>query len=109
VQTGDLPGALKEFETAAGLDPRDVVALSYAGWIAVLGDAPDKAFPRLVQAETVDPDYPDAHAFRGIALLRTGGDRADAVAELQRYLQLAPDGPMTQQVRDVLSQLGQQP
>jgi hypothetical protein len=75
----------------------------------VLGDAPDKAFPRLVQAETVDPDYPDAHAFRGIALLRTGGDRADAAAELRRYLQLEPDGPMTQQVRDVLDQLGQQP
>jgi Flp pilus assembly protein TadD len=108
-ETGDLAGALREFNTAATIDPTDVVALSYSGWIALLAGSTDKALPRLAQAEAVDPGYPDAHAFRGIALLRAGGDQAEAVAELQRYLQLAPAGPMTQQVRDVLTELGQQP
>jgi len=107
--SGDLGGALREFEAAATLDPRDVVALSYSGWIAMLGGAVDKALPRLDQAEAADPGYPDAHAFRGIALLRSGGNRAEAVAELRRYQQLAPDGAMRQQVRDVLSQLGETP
>jgi hypothetical protein len=75
----------------------------------MLGGAVDKALPRFDQAEAADPGYPDAHAFRGIALLRSGGDRAEAVAELRRYQQLAPDGAMRQQVRDVLSQLGETP
>lgn len=108
-QTGDLTGALREFDTAASLDPTDPVALSYSGWIALLAGSPDKALARLAEAESADPGYPDAHAFRGIALLRAGDDATEAVRELQRYLQLAPGGPMTQQVQDVLAQVGQSP
>ena len=108
-QTGDLPGALKEFDAAVSADPNDAVALAYSGWIALLAGSPDKALDRLAKAEATAPGYPDAHAFRGIALLRSGGDPAEARAELERYLQLAPDGPMTQQVRDVIKQLGSQP
>jgi Tfp pilus assembly protein PilF len=108
-QTGDLPGALEEFDAAVAVDPDDAVALAYSGWIALLAGSPGKALERLSRAEAAAPGYPDAHAFRGIALLRAGDDPAEARAELQRYLQLAPDGPMTQQVRDVLSRLGGQP
>jgi tetratricopeptide (TPR) repeat protein len=108
-QTGDLPGALEEFDAAASVDPHDAVALAYSGWIALLAGSTGTALDRLARAEAAAPGYPDAHAFRGIALLRAGGDPAEARAELQRYLQLAPDGPMTQQVRDVLRQLGGQP
>jgi tetratricopeptide (TPR) repeat protein len=108
-RTGDLPGALKEFDAAVSVDPNDAVALAYSGWIALLAGSPGKALERLSRAEAAAPGYPDAHAFRGIALLRAGDDPAEARAELQRYLQLAPDGPMTQQVRDVLSRLGGQP
>jgi len=104
-QTGDLAGALKEFDAAVAVDPNDTVALAYSGWIALLAGSADKALDRLDRAEATAPGYPDAHAFRGIALLRSGGDRAEARAELERYLQLAPDGPMTQQVRDVVKQL----
>jgi len=108
-QTGDLPGALKEFDAAVSADPQDAVALAYSGWIALLAGSTDKALDRLAKAEATAPGYPDAHAFRGIALLRSGGNPAEARAELERYLQLAPDGPMTQQVRDVIKQLGDQP
>jgi tetratricopeptide (TPR) repeat protein len=108
-QTGDLPGALKEFDAAVSADPADAVALAYSGWIALLAGSPDKALDRLARAEATAPGYPDAHAFRGIALLRAGGDRAEARAELDRYLQLAPDGPMAHQVRDVLGRLGDTP
>jgi tetratricopeptide (TPR) repeat protein len=108
-QTGDLPGALKEFDAAVSADPKDAVALAYSGWIALLAGSTDKALDRLTEAEATAPGYPDAHAFRGIALLRSGGNPAEARAELERYLQLAPDGPMTQQVRDVIKQLGDQP
>jgi tetratricopeptide (TPR) repeat protein len=87
------------------VDPGDSVALAYSGWIALLAGSPDKALDRLARAEAAAPGYPDAHAFRGIALLRSGGDAEEARAELERYLQLAPDGGMAQQVRDVLRQL----
>jgi tetratricopeptide (TPR) repeat protein len=108
-QTGDLPGALKEFDAAVSADPKDAVALAYSGWIALLAGSTDKALDRLTEAEATAPGYPDAHAFRGIALLRSGGNAAEARAELERYLQLAPDGGMTQQVRDVLKRVSGQP
>ena len=108
-RTGDLPGALQEFDAAVSVDPKDAVALAYSGWIALLAGSTDKALDRLARAEATAPAYPDAHAFRGIALLRSGGNAAEARAELERYLQLAPDGGMTQQVRDVLKQVSGQP
>jgi tetratricopeptide (TPR) repeat protein len=109
LRTGDPTGALKEFDAAASADPRDVVALAYGGWIALLAGSTDESLRRLDRAEAADPGYPDAHAFRGIALLRSGGDRAAAAAELRRYLQLDPGGVMDQQVRDVLAQLSSPP
>jgi Tfp pilus assembly protein PilF len=104
MQAGEFAAALEEFDKASRLDPRDVVALTYSGWIAYLAGSPEKALPRLAQAVAADPSYPDAHAFRGIVLLRSGSDAAAARAELEQYLTLVPDGAMSEQVKAVLEQ-----
>jgi tetratricopeptide (TPR) repeat protein len=109
MQDGDVVGALREFDEAVRLDPQDAVALSYSGWIAYLAGSPQKALPRLTQAVAADPAYPDAHAFRGIVLLRADQDPAAGRAELEQYLRLVPDGPMSEQVKRVLAQTGAAP
>jgi len=108
-QAGDVSEALREFDTAASLDPGDALALAYSGWITLLAGDTGRALDRLNRAEAADPGFPDTHAFRGITLLRSGGNRDEALSELQRYLELAPGGALAQQVRDVLGQAAPPP
>jgi tetratricopeptide (TPR) repeat protein len=103
--SGDLPGALKQYLTVLDSNPRDVEALTYAGWISYLGGVPKKALPLLTQAEAVDPKYPDAHAYRGIVLFKTHTSRTEAASELKTYLRLVPNGQMSGQVSAVLAQV----
>jgi tetratricopeptide (TPR) repeat protein len=103
--SGDLAGALKNYLAAIDRDPRDVEALTYAGWISYLGGVPAKAMPLLDAAVRADPTYPDAHAFRGIVLFKARQDRTGAAGELRQYLRLVPDGQMSGQVRAVLAQV----
>lgn len=99
---GDLTGALRGYIAALQADPRDVEALTYAGWLGFLAGSPHKAVPLLEVAVRTDPSYPDAHAFLGIVLLRSHQQQAAAMAQLRQYLRLVPSGQMSQQVRRVL-------
>jgi tetratricopeptide (TPR) repeat protein len=124
----EVADAVAEFDTASRLDPKNAEAPAYAGWLVFLaarsqsGD-PQAASPpsgdvnatgevaskltasalrRLDQAVAADPDYPDAHFFRGMVLLRGRNDPAGAVPEFERFLALAPDGPQRDEVRSLL-------
>jgi hypothetical protein len=124
----EVAEAVAEFDTAARLDPGDAEAPAYAGWLVFLaassqsgdpqaaqppsGDVKETgavaseltaaALRRLDQAVAADPDYPDAHFFRGMILLRGIDDPSGAAAEFERYLALAPEGPQSEQVRQLL-------
>jgi tetratricopeptide (TPR) repeat protein len=102
---GNLAGALKQYLTVLNTNPSDVEALTYAGWISYLGGLPNKALPLLTHAEGVEPNYPDAHAFRGIVLFKSDHKRSEAAAELKTYLRLVPNGQMSGQVSAVLAQV----
>jgi cytochrome c-type biogenesis protein CcmH/NrfG len=104
----DLPHALEQYDAAARIEPGDAEALAYGGWIAVLSGDSDGGRARLDRAVATDASYPDAHALRGLALLRAG-ERADAAGELRRYLELAPNGPLAAQVAAVVDRLGSGP
>jgi cytochrome c-type biogenesis protein CcmH/NrfG len=104
LQRQDLPGALVQYDAASAGDPANGEALAYAGWIAVLTGNDQEGRARLDRAVSADPSYPDAHALRGLALIRAG-EAAAAVDELGRYLELAPGGPLATQVQAVISRL----
>jgi cytochrome c-type biogenesis protein CcmH/NrfG len=108
LQQQDLPAARVHYDAASARDPSNAEALAYAGWIAVLSGNDQEGRARLDRAVTADPAYPDAHALRGLALMRDG-DAATAVEELRRYLELAPRGPLTPQVEAVISRLEGRP
>lgn len=101
----DLHGALVQYDAAARIEPGNAEALAYGGWVAALTGDTDGGRARLDRAVSADASYPDAHALRGLALMRAG-DGAGAVVELRRYLDLAPDGPLAAQVAAVVDRLG---
>jgi tetratricopeptide (TPR) repeat protein len=110
--------AVREFDAAARLssgNPRVAAeAQAYAGWVVFLASRSDQSDPgvageltgsalqRLDAAVSADPDYPDAHFFRGMVLFRGRNDAAGAVPEFERYLALAPDSPLAPQVKTLL-------
>ena len=118
LDSGDVGDALQEFDTAAKLDPSNAQAHAYAGWIVFLaarGADPkaaaslnDGALRRLDAAVAAQPDYPAAHFFRGMVLLRGKNDAKGAVPEFERYLALAPSGPEAPQVQQLLDLARQQ-
>jgi tetratricopeptide (TPR) repeat protein len=106
--------ALEEFDAAARLAPADAESRAYAGWILFLvaGSAPADQQPQLLAAAVTrldaavaaNPQYADAHFFRGMVRFRGQNDARGAVPEFQQYLVLAPQGPLADQVRSVLAQ-----
>ncbi len=111
---GDVVEAVQQYDAAVRLDPTNPEALAYSGWILVLAGisdpragTTDAGLERIDQAIEADPRYPDARVFRGMALLNTG-DPGGAIPELERYLELAPDGPLGAQVDAMLEEARRQ-
>ena len=105
MQAQDLVAALEQFDAVVERDPEHVEALAYGGWIAEL-TAAGGAGERLDAAVTADPGYPDAHALRGLYLMRRER-HTEAIAEFDAYLQLAPAGPLAPQVEQVRARLAE--
>ena len=107
IEQGDLPGALEQYDAASEIEPSNAEALTYGGWLAVLNGSPD-GLERLDRAVAADPEYPDAHALRGLARMRSG-DRTGALTDLTHYLELAPQGPLAPQVQQLIDELAAAP
>lgn len=113
---GDLAGALRQYDEVTRLEPDNAGALAHGGRILYLTASrtvPDQAAElvaaaraRLDQAVAADPDHADARFFRAVLLAEERLDREVAIADAQRYLVLAPDGPFAAAARSLLSDLG---
>jgi cytochrome c-type biogenesis protein CcmH len=96
----------------------DDLARGAALLLALIREQPENqsAYQRLITAYLRAEDYPDAGAatdalaaiapdspdlpfFRGLIALRGSGDRQAAIAQFDRFLQLAPDDPRAVMVR----------
>src|SRR5438045_1411526 len=80
--------AIHEFGAAARLDPSQPEPQTYAGWAGALlaqqvKDAQarrpllDASLARVSEVTQKFPDYPDAHALKGVILYRFRGDAKD--------------------------------
>jgi len=120
LEAGEPTEAVKEYVTAARLDPKNPEANAYAGWVSFLAaqsanadpktaaELTDRALTRLDAAVAVADTYPDAHFFRGMVRLRGKNDPKSAVPDFERYLALVPNGPLNDQVKALLDQARQQ-
>jgi tetratricopeptide (TPR) repeat protein len=91
---GEYDAALELYDEVIADDPNNVEALTYRGWTLFLNDDED-ALPSLVDATTVDPNYPDAHAFLAVLFFRLGLPEQSLLA-LDRLDQLDPPPEMQQ-------------
>lgn len=86
---GDMAGAIAAYDEALELQPSNVEALTYRGWLTSRQGDLAGAGPYLDDAVAVDPDYPDVRLFRAIVALEEG-DGASAARDLAAFDSLDP-------------------
>ena len=108
--------ALKLYDKVLANDPDNVEALTYRGWLLFQASADeftDRALQSLDRAVLVDPQFPDAHFFRGYVLAHGKNDPAAAVPEYRAFLATNPPAEFRQRVEQELNlalcDLGQAP
>lgn len=79
--SGDLEAAVAIYDEVLELQPSNVEALTYRGWLTARSGDLDRAAAYLEEAIATDPQYPDAHLFRSIVALDQG-EVERAAAEL---------------------------
>ena len=119
IESQEWSEAVKQYLTAAKLDPRNPEANAYAGWMLfqvaqspngdpkTVTELMDGALGRLDAAVAAAEDYPDAHFFRGMVQFRGKNNPKAAVPDFERYLALVPNGPLNDQVKNLLDQARQ--
>ena len=120
LESQDWSEAVKQYLAAAKLDPTNPEANAYAGWMLyqvshspnadpkTAGELVDGALTRLDAAVVAAADYPDARFFRGLVQVRGKNNPKAAIPDFERYLALVPNGPLNEQVQQVLDQARQQ-
>jgi hypothetical protein len=103
VGMGDIPRAVDLYSQVLAVEPDNVEALTYIGWLTVLSATQDQTSADEVvrerfqsgllllrQATVVDDTYPDAHCFLGIAFFRFLDDAEAAGSEVDKCLASDP-------------------
>ena len=102
---GNIVAAVGEYQKVLNSDQTNIEALTGEGWLLAQTGQPallNKGLAMLVQAEKINPAYPAAHVYRGIALLGEG-DYTDAIPELQWYLDNHPAANLKAEVAAALT------
>ncbi len=115
VRLGRLRTAGAELDKVLSLTPNDPVAHFLDGQIAekqaaeakeraAIDGLEDRAIAAYEEAIRLDPRYADP--YRAIGILRhRSGDKEKALAAFHRYLELRPEAPDAQQVKDYILEL----
>ena len=88
-RSGDRAGAAQAFEALLGLDPNDINALEYLGWMNLRSGKPAEAEVRFRRAVELEPKQADG--LRGLAESLEAQKRPEAVAAYREYLAAQPD------------------
>ena len=114
VKEKKIPEAQAELTKAAQLDPSNAGKYYYnLGAVLVNANQSDAAAEAFKQAVTLDPNYADAHYQLAITQMAKASVGADGkitpppgtIEELQKYLELKPDGAYAQAAKDMLTSL----
>lgn len=104
--------ALKNFDRAAELDPTDPQPRAYAAYIVLQAGEYELALSRAQEAVRLGPDNTVALFFRGVVLYTTPHEdpaleaqaKAQANADFDRVLELAPESEFASQIRELREQ-----
>ncbi len=95
---GDLDGALEVYDEVLDMQPSNVEALTYKGWLTRLQGDTGAAKVLLDDAVGTDPDYPDARVFA--AVLAMDLDRPEEAATHLAVLDTLDASPFVSQLVD---------
>jgi len=88
-RSGDRAGAAEAFEALLHLDPNDITAIEYLGWVTLRSGKSADAEVRFRRAVEVQPNGADG--VRGLAESLEAQKKPEAVAAYRDYLALRPD------------------
>ena len=88
-RSGDHAGAAEALEALLHLDPNDITAIEYLGWMTLRSGKPADAEVRFRRAVEVQPKGADG--VRGLAESLEAQKKPEAVAAYRDYLALRPD------------------
>ena len=88
-RSGDRAAAAEAFEGLLHLDPNDLTAIDYLGWLNLHTGKPAEAEARFRRAVEVQPKGADG--FRGLAESLEAQKKPEAIAAYRQYLELSPN------------------
>ena len=88
-RSGDRAGAAEAFEALLHLDPNEITAIEYLGWMNLRSGKPAEAEARFRRAVEVQPKGPDG--FGGLAESLEAQKKPEAIAAYRQYLELRPN------------------
>jgi tetratricopeptide (TPR) repeat protein len=113
-KSGDVTAALAAYDKAAENDPANA-AMFYFNKGATLTNAnrADEAIAAFTKVNEVAPDRADAYYLKGTNLLSKATMKGSEIVPaagtaeaFNKYLELEPDGPYSQQAKDMLAAIG---
>lgn len=106
VSEGKVLEAVRVYDDLLKDDPENPVALAQRGWILSRVDPKlvDSGLAGIERAIAIDPQYPEAHFFRGMILWRAKREPALAVESFQRALDAKPPADVVASIEAVKAQ-----
>jgi tetratricopeptide (TPR) repeat protein len=92
-RAGDRAGAAEAFQALLRLDPNDITAIEYLGWMNLRSGKPAEAEARFRHAVEVQPKGADG--FRGLAESLEAQKKPEAVTAYRQYLEFSPNDAET--------------
>jgi tetratricopeptide (TPR) repeat protein len=100
-----LGEAIDAYGKALVLDPKNVPVLVDQGTCYRGVRQFDKAVEQYRKALKIDPNFPNGHRNLGVVLAFDLNKKPEAVQELKRYLELAPNAPDAGDIRQKIQEL----
>lgn len=97
--------AIDAYGKALALEPKNVPVLVDLGTCYRGARQFDKAVEQYRKALKIDPNFPNGHRNLGVVLAFDLNNKQEAVKELKRYLELAPQAPDAGAIREKIQEL----
>lgn len=97
--------AIEAYDKALALDPKNVNVLVDQGTCYRGMGKFDKAVELYQKAIKIDPKFPNAHRNLGVVLSIDLHKNAEGAKEFQKYLELQPNAPDAESIRQTIRQL----